>query len=104
MASLLAWARDFTSPCLPFCSSEHCHQSRFRIELERFTYIPLGETEVHDSAALRGETRGFLQGAAHRAGGDGQVAVVAGVEVSIDSKEHWCTRTSNRRLSRQQSF
>lgn len=69
-----------------------------------FTNLPLGETEVHLAAALRCEARAILQGTAHRAGGDGQVAVVAKVGVSIDLQGEWWMRTSNRRLSRQQSF
>lgn len=42
------------------------------------TNLPLGETQVHLATALSGDTRAFLEGAADRAGGDGQVTVVAG--------------------------
>jgi hypothetical protein len=58
------------------------------MELGESTNLPLGKTEVHLAAALRCEARAFLQGAAHRAGGDGQVAVVAGVGVSIGLKDN----------------
>ena len=41
------------------------------------TNLPLGETKIHLAAALGGETGSLLEGAAHRPGGNGQVAVVA---------------------------
>jgi hypothetical protein len=46
------------------------------------TNLPLGETEVHLTAALSSETGSLLEGAAHRPGGNGQVAVVATATVS----------------------
>lgn len=77
---------------------------RTEMELKQFTNLPLGETEVHLSAALRCEAGLFLERAAHGAGGDGQVAVVAKVRVSIELRGMPWIHTSNRRLSRQQSF
>jgi hypothetical protein len=41
------------------------------------TDLPLGETKVHHAAALSSETGLVLQGPAHGAGGNRQVAVVA---------------------------
>lgn len=41
------------------------------------TNLPLGESQVHLSAAFGLETRAFLEGPADRASGNGQVAVVA---------------------------
>lgn len=41
------------------------------------THLPLGESQVHISPALGGESLVVLQASAHDAAGDGKVAVVA---------------------------
>lgn len=92
---MLAWASDRTSPCLPFCSHTtfgQSHRSNPGKDTE-YTNLPLGETEVHLTAALCIETGGLLEGAAHRPGGNGQVAVVARAPVSIG--EIWRSLTEH---------
>lgn len=77
MASLLASASERGLPCLPFYLSILVS---FSVEAPRTrlsTDLPLGETKVHETATLSSKTGLVLQGPAHRAGGNRQVAVVA---------------------------
>lgn len=77
MASLLASASERTLPCLPFCSSVLVSLSVEAPGTCFSTDLPLGETQVHETATLSSETGLVLQGPAHRAGSNRQVAVVA---------------------------
>lgn len=85
MASLLAWASERTSPCLPSYIRKSPISSRplnSNLVGGRSTHLPLGETEVHLAAALGVQAGSLLERPAHGAGGNGQVAVVTGNRVS----------------------
>lgn len=78
----LASARFLTSPCLPFCQFGRFASAELpqrRMSALPHTHRPLRKLQVLLAPALSQEPLILLQAAAHGAGGDSEVAVVAGV-------------------------